>query len=335
MGRYYGMDRSKNWNLTDTAYHCIVLAEGRPAPSAEAAIRESYANDKTPDNVEMFDEYIPPYVIGGYTGMRDGDVILHTNYRQDRAIQLTRAFVDPDYPGKLKAKPKVTYVGFTQYYDEFTEYLLGSMSSGGGMKNLLGEVISNAGLRQLRIAETQKFRHVTSFFNGKSTTPYPLEDQVEIKGRFDPATFASHPEMEAYNVTDELLRRLENNPYTLIVVNYANGDMVGHTGVFEAAKKAIEIVDDNVGKIVRRLLELDAHILITADHGNSEQMIDYETGMVKTSHTLFPVELIYVARDLAGKSLKSGGKLADIAPTALKLLGLEIPKDMTADCLIS
>ena len=335
MGRYYGMDRSKNWNLTDTAYHCIVLAEGRPAPSAEAAIRESYANDKTPDNVEMFDEYIPPYVIGGYTGMRDGDVILHTNYRQDRAIQLTRAFVDPDYPGKLKAKPKVTYVGFTQYYDEFTEYLLGSMSSGGGMKNLLGEVISNAGLRQLRIAETQKFRHVTSFFNGKSTTPYPLEDQVEIKGRFDPATFASHPEMEAYNVTDELLRRLENNPYTLIVVNYANGDMVGHTGVFEAAKKAIEIVDDNVGKIVRRLLELDAHILITADHGNSEQMIDYETGMVKTSHTLFPVELIYVARDLAGKSLKSGGKLADIAPTALKLLSLEIPKEMTADCLIS
>ena len=209
------------------------------------------------------------------------------------------------------------------------------MSSGGGMKNLLGEVISNAGLRQLRIAETQKFRHVTSFFNGKSTTPYPLEDQVEIKGRFDPATFASHPEMEAYNVTDELLRRLENNPYTLIVVNYANGDMVGHTGVFEAAKKAIEIVDDNVGKIVRRLLELDAHILITADHGNSEQMIDYETGMVKTSHTLFPVELIYVARDLAGKSLKSGGKLADIAPTALKLLSLEIPKEMTADCLIS
>ena len=111
MGRYYGMDRSKNWNLTDTAYHCIVLAEGRPAPTAEAAIRESYANDKTPDNVEMFDEYIPPYVIGGYTGMRDGDVVLHTNYRQDRAIQLTRAFVDPDYPGKLKAKPKVTYVG--------------------------------------------------------------------------------------------------------------------------------------------------------------------------------------------------------------------------------
>jgi len=334
MGRYYGMDRSKNWNLTDIAYHCIVMAEGRKAATAEAAVNESYANDKTPDNVEMFDEYIPPYVIGGYTGMKDGDVVLHTNYRQDRAIQLTKAFVDPAYPGHLKAKPAVTYVGFTQYYDEFTEYMLGSMSAGGGMNKLLGEVVANAGLRQLRIAETQKFRHVTSFFNGKSTTPFPQEDQVEIKGRFDPATFASHPEMDAANVTIELLKRLENNPYSLIVVNYANGDMVGHTGVFEAAQKAVEIVDENVGKIVARLLELDAQILITADHGNSEQMIDYETGMVKTSHTLFPVELIYVARDAVGKSLKSGGKLADIAPTALKLLGLEIPKEMTADCLI-
>ncbi|MFA5728047.1 MAG: 2,3-bisphosphoglycerate-independent phosphoglycerate mutase, partial [Candidatus Neomarinimicrobiota bacterium] len=242
MGRYYGMDRSKNWNLTDIAYHCIVLAEGRQAATVEAAVNESYANDKTPDNVEMFDEYIPPYVIGGYAGMQDGDVVLHTNYRQDRAIQLTKAFTDPEYPGKLKVKPAVTYVGFTQYYDEFTEYMLGSMSSGGGMNKLLGEAVSAAGLRQLRIAETQKFRHVTSFFNGKSTTPFPQEDQVEIKGRFDPATFASHPEMDAYNVTDELLKRLENNPYALIVVNYANGDMVGHTGVFEAARNAVEIV---------------------------------------------------------------------------------------------
>jgi len=140
--------------------------------------------------------------------------------------------------------------------------------------------------------------------------------------------------MDAYNVTDALLKRLENNPYSLIVVNYANGDMVGHTGVFEAARQAVEIVDENVGIIVNRLLELDAHILITADHGNSEQMIDYETGMVKTSHTLFPVELIYVANDATGKSLKAGGKLADIAPTALKLLGLEIPQEMTADCLV-
>ena len=334
MGRYYGMDRSKNWNLTDTAYHCIVLAEGRKAPSVETAVQESYKNDITPDGVEMFDEYIPPCVIGQYDGVHDGDCIMHTNYRQDRAIQLSRAFVDPTYPGMLKSRPKVTYVGFTQYYDEFTEYMLASMSSGEGMKDLLGEVIARNGLRQLRIAETQKFRHVTSFFNGKLTTPYPLEDQVEIKSRFDPATFASHPEMDAYNVTDALLERLRDNPYAFIVVNYANGDMVGHTGNFEAAKKAIEIVDENVGKIVGRLLELDGHVLVTADHGNAEQMVDYQTGMTKTSHTLFPVEFIYIARESPSVKLRSKGKLADIAPTVLKLFGLPIPSDMTADVLI-
>ncbi|MBN2600790.1 MAG: 2,3-bisphosphoglycerate-independent phosphoglycerate mutase [Candidatus Marinimicrobia bacterium] len=334
MGRYYGMDRSRNWTLTDTAYHCIVNAEGRKAKTAEDAVKESYANDKTPDGVEMFDEYILPYSIGSYDGVKDGDSILHTNYRQDRAIQLTMAFAAPNYPGKLRRRPDVVYVGFTQYYDEFQDFMLGSMSAGGSMNRLLGEVISEAGLKQLRIAETQKFRHVTSFFNGKSTTPFSNEDQVEVPGRFDPASFASHPEMDAYNVTAEVLKRLEDNPYQFIVINYANGDMVGHTGDFNAARQAIEIVDENVGKVVDRLLELDAQILITADHGNSEQMIDYETGMVKTSHTLNPVELIYVANDSPEKKLVREGKLSDIAPTLLQLLGLEIPQEMTANILI-
>ncbi|HDP67544.1 MAG TPA: 2,3-bisphosphoglycerate-independent phosphoglycerate mutase [Candidatus Marinimicrobia bacterium] len=334
MGRYYGMDRSRNWKLTDQAYHCIVNADGRGADSAEEAVKESYEKDQTPDHVDMFDEYIPPYVVGSYDGVQDGDSVMHTNYRQDRAIQLSMAFVDPNYPGQLQRRPQVVYVGFTQYYDEFDNYLLGSMSSGGSMNKLLGEVISKAGLQQLRIAETQKFRHVTSFFNGKSTTPFPNEDQVEVPSRFDPASFASHPEMDAYNVTKEVLKRLEHNPYHFIVINYANGDMVGHTGNFEAARKAIEIVDENVGSVVKRLLELDAHILITADHGNSEQMVDYETGMVKTSHTLNPVELIYMAKDSPEKKLIERGKLSDIAPTALQLLGLSIPKEMTADVLL-
>ncbi|MCK4716512.1 MAG: 2,3-bisphosphoglycerate-independent phosphoglycerate mutase [Candidatus Marinimicrobia bacterium] len=334
MGRYYGMDRSRNWKITDIAYNCIVDGEGRKAAIAEDAVQESYDKDKTPDGVDMFDEYILPYVIGGYDGVKDGDSILHTNYRQDRAIQLTMAFADPDYPGNLKRKPNVVYVGFTQYYDEFSDFMLGAMSSGGGMNNLLGDVIAKAGLKQLRIAETQKFRHVTSFFNGKLTTPFPGEDQVEIPSRFDPATFASHPEMDAYNVTDEVLKRLENNPYQFIVINFANGDMVGHTGDFEAARRAIEIVDENVGNIVKRLLELDAHIFITADHGNSEQMVDYETEMVKTSHSVNPVEMIYVANDSPGKRLIERGKLSDIAPTVLKLLGVEIPKEMTADILL-
>ena len=164
--------------------------------------------------------------------------------------------------------------------------------------------------------------------------PYPGEDQVDIPSRFDPATFAIHPEMDAYNVTDELLRRLEDNPYSFIVVNFANGDMVGHTGVFDAAVRAVEIVDECVGKVVDRLLELDAEILITADHGNSDQMIDYKTGMVKTSHTLNDVELIRVSKDAPGTALAPGGKLCDIAPTALELMGLEIPPEMSARSLI-
>lgn len=334
MGRYYPMDRSRKWSLTDIAYNCIVCAEGERAENAETAVENSYKRDKTPDGFEMFDEYIPPFCIGDYDGVRDGDCILHTNYRQDRAIQLTRAFVAPDYEGKLKKKVNITYVGFTRYYDEFKEYLLGAMSLSGSMDNLLGEVISMAGLKQLRIAETQKFRHVTSFFNGKNTTPFLHEDQVEIKSRFDPATFASHPEMDAYNVTEELLNRLKNNPYAFIAVNYANGDMVGHTGEFDAAKKAIEVVDECVGRVVERLLEIDAHVLITADHGNSEEMIDHITKTVKTSHSLSPVEFIYVAGDSPGRKLLPRGKLSDIAPTVLKLLGLEVPKEMTADVLI-
>jgi len=335
MGRYYAMDRSQKWNLTDQAYHCIVCAQGMRAKSAEEAVQEAYDAYQTPDGEEMFDEYIPPFCIGDYDGVRDGDSILHTNYRQDRAIQLSRAFVDPAYPGHLTARPRVVYGGLTRYYDAFEPYMMGPIDQGGGMAHLLGEEIAGAGLRQLRIAETQKFRHVTSFFNGKKTTPFEGEDQVEVPSRFDPATFASHPEMDAYTVTDELLKRLRHNPYAFIAVNFANGDMVGHTGIFEAAVQAIEVVDQCVGQVVDRLLELDSHILVTADHGNSEQMLDKETHMPKTSHTLNPVELIYVARDVTGRTLRPRGKLSDIAPTVLTLMGLPIPREMTADLLFS
>ncbi|MDD2455382.1 MAG: 2,3-bisphosphoglycerate-independent phosphoglycerate mutase [Kiritimatiellae bacterium] len=333
-GRYYAMDRAKNYALTDTAYACVAAGEGRAAATAADAVRESYGKDRTPDNTPMVDEYIPPYAVGGYAGMKDGDSVMHFNYRQDRAIQLSQAFVREDYAGRRAARPKVKYLGFTRYWNEFSEYLLGAMGGDGGMDNLLGEVISKAGLRQLRIAETQKFRHVTSFFNGKSTDPYPGEDQVDVPSRFDPATFASHPEMEAYNVTDELLKRLQDNPYAFVAVNYANCDMVGHTGDFDAARKAVEVVDECVGRILRRLLEMDAHVLITADHGNAEQMRDYETGANKTSHTLNEVECFYVARDSAGVKMAAAGKLSDIAPTVLGLLGLPAPEEMTAENLI-
>lgn len=333
-GRYYAMDRSKNYGLTDIAYACIVQAEGRAADSAVAAVKESYEQDQTPDKTPMVDEYIPPYVINGYAGVKDGDSVMHFNYRQDRAIQLTQAFVCDNYKGTRAVRPRIVYLGFTRYWDEFTEYLLGAMGGEGGMPHLLGEVISKAGLRQLRIAETQKFRHVTSFFNGKSTQPYAGEDQVEVPGRFDPALFASHPEMEAYNVTDELLKRLKNNPYAFVTVNYANCDMVGHTGDFDAARRAVEVVDECIGKLLPRLFELDAHVLITADHGNAEQMKDYLTGMVKTSHTLNDVECFYIAKDSVGVKMAPAGKLCDVAPTALALLGLPIPSEMTAQNLV-
>jgi 2,3-bisphosphoglycerate-independent phosphoglycerate mutase len=333
MGRYYAMDRSKNWALTDEAYACIVSAKGRPGKDIMSVVNESYAKDKTPDGTEMVDEYIPPHIIGDYAGIKDGDSVLHTNYRQDRAIQLTMAFVDEAYPGKLSAKPKVAYAGLTRYYDSLPYYMLGAMGADGGMDNLLGGVVADAGHRQLRLAETQKFRHVTSFFNGKSTTPYKNEEQVEVKGRFDPATFASHPEMEAEFVTEELLKQITNNPYKMIVLNYANCDMVGHTGVQAAAKKAVEVVDASIGRIVPKLLELGADILITADHGNAEQMVDYETGMTKTSHTLFPVECIYVSADAWKRTLIERGKLSDLAPTMLQLMGIQVPKEMTAQSL--
>jgi 2,3-bisphosphoglycerate-independent phosphoglycerate mutase len=244
-------------------------------------------------------------------------------------------FVDDNYPGTLTRKPKVVYVGLTRYYDEFEDYLLGGMDEGDEkLDNLVGQVISEAGLKQLRLAETQKFRHVTSFFNGKSTTPFPNENQVEIPGRFDPSSFAEHPEMEAYYVTDELLKRIEDNHYDFILVNYANGDMVGHTGDFDAAKKAVEILDENLGKIIPHLLELGAKILITADHGNCDQMIDYETGQVRTSHSLNLVRCVYISAPTDGITLKQNGILPDIGPTVLHLMGFDVPEDMTADCLI-
>jgi 2,3-bisphosphoglycerate-independent phosphoglycerate mutase len=335
MGRYYAMDRSKNWRLTDRAYNCMAAGEGIEAATAREAVETSYAHRKTPDGVTMFDEYIPPHRVGDYRGIGDGDCVIHTNYRQDRAIQLSRAFIDPGYPGKPVRRPEVHYLGLTRYYDEFENYLVQPMDADGGMENLLGQVLSEAGLRQIRIAETQKFRHVTSFFNGKSTTPYEGEVDVEIKGRFDPATFASHPEMEAYNVTEELLARLAGERFDFILVNFANGDMVGHTGDFEAARKAIEVVDECVGRLVEKLLEMDAHVLITADHGNAEQMVNHETGKAQTSHSICPVELIYVARNARKRKLPERGKLSDIAPTVLRLLGLAIPEEMTADALVS
>lgn len=334
MGRYYAMDRNETWDLTTQAYDLIVDAKGRVAKTAEDAIKNSYENDKTPSGSKMVDEYIPPTVIEGYTGVKDGDSIVFFNFRQDRAIQLTRSFVEDDFPIKRNRRPNIVYCGLTKYYDSFKYNALAPMSEGGSMNNLLGEVISKAGKTQLRIAETQKFKHVTSFFNGKLIKPFVGEDRIEIKGTFDPATYAEHPEMDARTVADRAVSEISKNKYDFVVLNFANCDMVGHTGSFEAAKKAVEVVDECCGKVVDAALKAGYAILITADHGNAEDMWDPKINMPKTAHTTNPVEFIYVADNAKDIKLANGGKLADIAPTVLKLLEIEKPADMTATSLI-
>lgn len=333
MGRYYAMDRGKNWKITDRSYDCLVSCIGEKTQNVEEYVKKNYEENKNPDGSEMSDEYIAPAFMEGYEGMNDGDVVIHINYRQDRAIQLTKAFLGDDYPGEVQKRVKVLYFGLTKYYDEFENYLL-EIEEGMEMKNLLGQVLADLNLRQLRIAETQKIKHVTSFFNGKSTTPYAGEDDVEIPSRFDPSSFADHPEMEAYNVTDKLLEVLENNPYDFILVNYANCDMVGHTGEFESVKKAVEVVDECVGKVTDKLIEMGGEVLITADHGNAEQTKYYDTHLPMTSHTCFPVELIWVSDNITNKKMKNG-RLADVAPTVLGLMGIGKPVEMTGENLIS
>jgi 2,3-bisphosphoglycerate-independent phosphoglycerate mutase len=245
------------------------------------------------------------------------------------------AFVEDGYEGKRSRRPDCLYVGLTRYYNGFSRFILAAIDAGDGMKNLLGEVISKKGLRQLRLAETQKYRHVTSFFNGKSTNPYPGEHDVEIRSQYDPATFASHPEMNAFDVRDTFLKMVKGGcDYAFILINFANCDMVGHTGNMTAAVKAVEVVDECVGDCVRRLLELDGEILLTADHGNAEEMIDPKTDRVKTSHSCNPVELIYISKQAKTRRLKSDGKLSDVAPTLLKLMDIDIPQEMTATQLI-
>lgn len=333
IGRYYAMDRGKNWQLTTTAYDAITKGQGTRIENIEEAIQDAYKT-KTPNGKEMFDEYIPPLIVGNYEGIKDGDSVIHFNYRQDRAIQLTMAFVENDYPGERWKKFDIVYCGLTRYYDTFPYNMLEPMDDRGGMDNLLGEILSKKGLKQIRLAETQKFRHVTSFFNGKSTKPFPGEEQIEIAGTFDPATFADHPEMNAYDVTNEAVKRINSNEFSLMIINLANCDMVGHTGDYEAAKRAVEVVDECVGTLVEKILSENKIALITADHGNAEEMIDYKTGIPKTSHTKNPVEFIYVAEDHSDIKLIERGTLSDIAPTILYLLGIEKPAEMTSNNLI-
>lgn len=331
-GRYYSMDRSENWNLTDRAYAAIVKAEGPKAPGALEAVENAYSSLKNPDESEITDEYIPPTVIGGYRGLREKDSVIHFNFRQDRAIQLTRAFVEDDYPGKRGEKSNIVYCGLTRYYDSFTRNALPPMNESGNMDNLLGEILSKNGLRQLRISETQKFKHVTSFFNGKRLEPYSLEDRIEIKGSFDPSSFARNPQMNAPEVAERAISDIRSGRYDFILLNFANCDMVGHTGNFNSVIKAVETVDKFTGDVASAAMDKDYAVMITADHGNAEEMWNREINMPKTSHTNNLVEFILAGENPPG--LAKRGILSGIAPTVLDMLGLEKPVDMTSMSLL-
>jgi len=330
-GRYYGMDRSKNWKLISIALEALIKAEGFRTDDFISTVENMYASDKTPDDVPMFDEYLTPIINKEYEGINAGDVVINFNYRQDRAIQISQALTDTDCPIYRKEFSKINYYGLTRYYDQFTNYLMPAMDDSGGLKNILGQVLSEAGKTQLRIAETQKFRHVTSFFNGKSTKPFPGEKQIEIPGTWDPSSFASHPEMNAHDVTAELLSHL-NEGFDFIAVNYANCDMVGHTGDYDAAMKGAECVDENVEKIARYALQKNYAVIITADHGNSEEMLD-DKGNVKTSHTLNSVKLHLIDSEKKYKLTDNNARLSDITTLILKLMDINIPVEMTSRIL--
>lgn len=327
MGRYYAMDRDNRWERVRQAYDAMALGQGAAAKSASQAVAESYAR-------EEFDEFVKPAVIteGGrpVATIDENDSIIFFNFRPDRAREITRTFVDPEFTGFERPKGffPLYYVCMTQYDKTIPNVVVAFKPE--GLANTFGEYISSRGLRQLRIAETEKYAHVTFFFNGGVEKMYEGEDRALIPSP-KAATYDLKPEMSAYEVTEEVIERIASQKYDVIILNFANCDMVGHTGIFDAAKAAVEAIDECLGRIVRAVREQDGVVLITADHGNAEQMIDYETGGPFTAHTTNVVPLIGVG--LGGRQLKEG-RLADLAPTMLELLGLEKPSEMTGQSLL-
>ena len=320
-GRYYAMDRDNRWDRVEKAYDAIVRGIGAQADSAPEAVERSYAAGVT-------DEFVLPVVVRGGAPLQKGDSFVFFNFRPDRARELTRAIADPDFSAFGREYIPVHYVCMTQYDATMpgvsVAYLPQSLS------NTLGQYLSDRGLTQLRIAETEKYAHVTFFFNGGREQPYPGEDRALIPSP-KVATYDLKPEMSAYDVTDEVVRRIKSGKYDVIVLNYANCDMVGHTGVARAAVQAVEAVDACVGAVVDAVRDAGGAVLLTADHGNADCMFDAD-GAPFTAHTTNPVPLLLCA-DLPA-SLREGGILADIAPTMLDLLGLEKPAEMTGRSLL-
>jgi 2,3-bisphosphoglycerate-independent phosphoglycerate mutase len=328
IGRYYAMDRDNRWERVEKAYAAMVYGEGTLFASAALAIEKNYLDGVT-------DEFVMPAVMADGSGavgqVREGDGLIFFNFRSDRAREITRTFTDPDFSGfQRKVWPRLaSYVCMTTYDETFH---LPVAFGPEVLKNILGELLGRAGLTQLRIAETEKYAHVTFFFNGGSEVPFPNEERLLIPSPKEVATYDLKPEMSAYTVTDELLKRLDEERYDVIVLNLANADMVGHTGILPAAIRAIEAVDDCVGKLVAKVRSKGGRVLITADHGNAETMVD-ENGGPHTAHTTDRVPLILVDDSRKGAKLRPG-ILADIAPTMLEILGLPQPAEMTGKSLL-
>ena len=322
------MDRDNRWDRVERAYNALVKGEGVQAESATAGIQASYDADKT-------DEFVEPMVIvkdgAPVATVKDGDSVIFFNFRPDRAREITRTFCDDNFEGFDRGeRVKTTFVCFTEYDVTIQNKQVAFVKE--EITNTFGEFLAAHNMTQARIAETEKYAHVTFFFNGGVEEPNKGEDRILVKSP-KVATYDLKPEMSAYEVCDKLVDAIKSDKYDVIIINFANPDMVGHTGVEDAAIKAIEAVDECVGKAVDALKEVDGQMFICADHGNAEQLIDETTGEPFTAHTTNPVPFILVNADPAYK-LREGGCLADIAPTLIELMGMEQPKEMTGKSLL-
>ena len=328
MGRYYAMDRDKNWDRVQKAYNVLTKAEGEKAESACAGIQASY--DK-----EVNDEFVVPFYVEKdgkpVATIQDGDSVIFFNFRPDRAREITRAFCADEFDGFAREKRlDLTYVCFTEYDETIPnkEVAFHKVS----ITNTFGEFLAAHNMTQARIAETEKYAHVTFFFNGGVEEPNKGEDRILVKSP-KVATYDLKPEMSAYEVCDKLTEAIRSEKYDVIIINFANPDMVGHTGIQAAAIAAVEAVDECVGKTVEALKEVGGQMFICADHGNAEQLIDYETGAPFTAHTTNPVPFILVNYD-ENYTLREGGCLADIAPTLIEMMGMQQPAEMTGKSLL-
>jgi 2,3-bisphosphoglycerate-independent phosphoglycerate mutase len=320
------MDRDKRWDRVERAYRALAAAEGERAASARQAVDAAYGRGES-------DEFVAPTAIDGYAGMADGDGLVMGNFRADRVRQILTALLDPDFAGFERPRTVrfAAALGMTEYATALNAFLA-ALFPPERLDQLLGQVLAGRGLAQLRIAETEKYAHVTFFFNGGIEEPFKGEDRILIPSP-RVATYDLKPEMSAREVTDALVAAIESGKYDFILVNYANGDMVGHTGNFDAAVKAVEAVDECLGRLESAVSKASGVLLITADHGNAELMRDYERNQPHTAHTVNTVPLVLVNAPPWVRRVRDG-KLADIAPTVLELMGLEKPDGMTGASLL-